>query len=85
MEKARQERRKRRDESAGRPVWVYVLAGVAIVAVAILAAMLLTRSQRLVSTDRGDAVHPRWSPDGSRVAFVHLPDGTNGRRRPSAS
>ena len=32
----------------------------------------------LVSMDRGDAVDPRWSPDGSTIAFVHLPDGMNG-------
>ena len=32
----------------------------------------------LVSMARGDAVDPRWSPDGSTIAFVHLPDGMNG-------
>jgi Tol biopolymer transport system component len=24
---------------------------------------------------QGDAIDPRWSPDGSRIVFVHLPDG----------
>jgi Tol biopolymer transport system component len=33
---------------------------------------------RLVSMDAGDAVDPRWSPDGSQIAFVHLPEGMNG-------
>ena len=31
--------------------------------------------QMLVSMPAGDAVDPRWSPDGERIAFVHLPDG----------
>ena len=31
--------------------------------------------QMLVTMPTGDAVDPRWSPDGERIAFVHLPDG----------
>ena len=31
--------------------------------------------QMLVSMPAGDAVHPRWSPDGARIAFVHAPGG----------
>ena len=31
--------------------------------------------QMLVSMPAGDAVDPRWSPDGGHIAFVHVPDG----------
>jgi Tol biopolymer transport system component len=31
--------------------------------------------QMLVSMPVGDAVDPRWSPDGARIAFVHVPGG----------
>ena len=38
------------------------------------------RDQRkLKDVERGDAIDPRWSPDGTRIAFVHMPDGMNGR------
>ena len=33
-----------------------------------------TDQRKLVTMDRGDAIDPRWSPDGSRIAFVHIPD-----------
>ena len=34
--------------------------------------------KKLLTLDKGDAVDPRWSPDGSRFVFVHLPDGIDG-------
>ena len=27
----------------------------------------------------GDAIDPRWSPDGGRIAFVHMPGGMAGK------
>ena len=33
-----------------------------------------TRQQRLVTMARGSAIDPRWSPDGSHVAFVNVPE-----------
>jgi len=29
----------------------------------------------LVSMPTGDAVDPRWSPNGEYIAFVHVPSG----------
>ncbi|MND05144.1 hypothetical protein D3C83_257600 [compost metagenome] len=51
MGRAKQEGRKRQEspgptEQAGSSMWLYVVAGVAIVALAILAALLLTHTQR---------------------------------------
>ena len=34
-----------------------------------------TNQQRLTHTARGDAIDPRWSPDGSRIAYIHVPNG----------
>ena len=34
--------------------------------------------KKLVTLEQGDAVDPRWSPDGSTIVFVHLPDGMSG-------
>jgi Tol biopolymer transport system component len=32
------------------------------------------QQQRLVSMARGSAIDPRWSPDGSHIAFVSVPE-----------
>jgi TolB protein len=37
--------------------------------------------RRIVSMPEGDAIDPRWSPDGSRIVFVHLPGGMQGEER----
>jgi Tol biopolymer transport system component len=34
-----------------------------------------SNQQRLVSMPSGDAVDPRWSPNGEYIAFVHVPSG----------
>ncbi len=37
--------------------------------------------RRLVSMSSGDAIDPRWSPDGGTIVFVHLPAGMQGEER----
>jgi Tol biopolymer transport system component len=37
--------------------------------------------QLLVSMPTGDAVDPRWSPNGNYIAFVHVPDGGVAQRQ----
>ena len=31
--------------------------------------------RRLTWTERGDAIDPRWSPDGAWLVYVHVPEG----------
>ncbi len=37
-----------------------------------------TNQARLTHTEKGDAIDPRWSPDGARIAYVHVPEGRDG-------
>jgi Tol biopolymer transport system component len=73
--KASQERRKRRerpgDDLPSRTrKGVYIAAGAGVVALAVLAALVLSRSQG----DWKDG-SPAWSPDGKRIAFYSERDG----------
>ena len=40
-----------------------------------------TDQRVLVSMPSGDAIDPRWSPEGSTIVFVHLPAGMQGQER----
>ena len=37
-----------------------------------------TNQTRLTHSEKGDAIDPRWSPDGSRIAYVRVPEGRDG-------
>ena len=37
--------------------------------------------RRVLRIDPGDAIDPRWSPDGKKIAFVHMPGGMKSTTR----